>query len=473
MPQQTANVNLIKGDSIDPKTDYRDALPVNMYAVKKPVLGAAGYMLCYPGLTKVTDGQGKDRAANYNDRFDTQFRLSGDKLIEIDAAGAVTVLGAISGTEQAAMENFYSFNTQGIIADGKFFLYDPTGGFREVVDPDVGDPIDGVWVDGFYFMTDGEFLFHTDINDEESIDPLNFATAEFMPDKSLGVAKTQDNKVMVFGRYTLEYFINRATANFAFERVATRAQKIGIVATHAKTEAEGNWYITGGRKMDAVGVHMITLGSSQKVSTREIDKLLAQYTEPELADMRMESRMEDDVYFILIHLPNETLCYNATISKTFGIEAAWTIVKSDVAGNTPYRAINGVFDARTAKWIYGDKIDTTIGRLDNSVFTHYDNTVEWLLFTPFLDLDSLSIDEIEIETIPGRTTFDDASVFFSMTSDGETYSKEYITAYGASLDRNKRFFLRRLGDTRDWVGFKFRGATKSRMSFAMLKVTYG
>jgi hypothetical protein len=266
MPQ--AAVNLIKGDRVDPKTDYRDALPVNMYAVERDILGVSGYMLCYPGLTKVADGSGVDRGANYNDRFSEHYRISGTNLVKVNANNTTDVLGAVPGTLQGAMP--YSFNTQAVIADGKMFLYDPTGGFREVTDTDLGNPIDGVWVDGYYFLTDGEFIYHTDITDESSIDPLKFATAEFMPDKSLGVAKTQDNKVIVFGRYSIEYFINQATPQFAFKRVDARAQKIGIVATHAKCELGGKWYITGGRKDESVAVHIVTLGKSQKVSTREV-----------------------------------------------------------------------------------------------------------------------------------------------------------------------------------------------------------
>ena len=56
-----------------------------------------------------------------------------------------------------------------------------------VTDSDLGDPIDGVWVDSYYFLTDGEYIYHTDITDETSIDPLKYATAEFMPDPSLGL----------------------------------------------------------------------------------------------------------------------------------------------------------------------------------------------------------------------------------------------------------------------------------------------
>jgi hypothetical protein len=463
-------VNLIKGDKVSSKTDYRDALPVNMYAVAQEILGASGYMLCYPGLTKLTDGLGKDRAGNYNERFKKQFRVSGDSFIEVSPAGSM-VLGTIPGVSQAALP--YSFNTQAAIADGKMFLYDQVAGFREVTDENLGNPIDGIWVDGYYFLTDGEYIYHTDITDESSIDPLKFATAEFMPDPSLGLAKTQDNKVIVFGRYSIEYFVNAASPNFAFKRVETRAQKIGIVATHAKCEAGGSWYITGGRKEEPLGIHVVGVGSAQKVSTREIDKLLAQYTEPELVDMRMESYTEDGTTFILIHLPNETLYFNSTIAGVAGLSLAWGILKTDVPGDQSYRGLNGVFDANLGYWVYGDKFGSNIGKLDNTVSTQYDEIVESILYTPFLNLDTMSIDEIEIETIPGFTATQDAKVAFSATNNGISYGKEYWAEYGSPQDYGKRFIMRRIGYVRGYVGFKFRIASRSRTAFALMQVTYG
>lgn len=464
-------VPLIKGDRVSSKKDYRDALPVNMYAVERDILGGQGYMLCYPGLTKVADGVGIDRGGFYNDRQTNLFRVSGESLIQLNTNETTTNLGTIRGASQASMP--YSFNTQAVVVDGNMFLYDTTTGFREVTDSDLGNPIDCVWVDGYYFLTDGEFIYHTDITDESVIDPLKFATAEFMPDKSLGLGLTQDDKVIVFGRYSTEYFVNAGTENFAFQRVESRAQKIGIVATHAKCESGGNWYITGGRREDAVSVHILGVGGSQKVSTREIDKIIKQYTEPQLADIRMECRTEDDVSFILVHLPNETLCFNESIAKSMGKNNAWTILKTDVAGDSQYRAINGVFDARLSRWTYGDKLNGNIGKLDDSIFTHYGETVEWLLYTPFIKLEALSIDELEIETLPGFAGSDDATVAVSLTYDGETYGTEWFQLYGEPNNRSQRFILRRLGYIRDWVGFKFRGATKSRMSFAVLDIQIG
>lgn len=465
-------VTLIKGDKIKVETDYGDALPVNMYAVKKEILGAKGYMIEYPGLTKLVDGTGKDRGAHYNERFENQYRVSGTKLISVSAAGVVAELGTVPGEDQARLIDLYSFQTQGVIAAGRFFLYDPVGGFNEVTDPDLGSPIDGVWVNGVYFMTDGEYIFHTDVADETAIDPLKFATAEFMPDPSNGIEKTQDNKVLVFGRYSLEYFRDAANANFAYTRIESRAQKIGIVATHAKCESGGSFYITGGRRNEAVSVHIIGVGRADKVSTREIDKILKEYTEPELADMRMESRMEDDITFILIHLPNEVLCFNESVAKEIGKEYAWSILKSDVNGNDPYRAINGVLDARTSKWVYGDKQDLTIGLLDNDVCTHYDNLAEWILYTPFLKLETFSIDFVELETIPGHTITVDATLAISITYDGFSYGGEYWKEYGDPREYGRRFGVERLGYCADWIGFKFRGASRSRMAFGLAQVEY-
>lgn len=465
----TTQIPIIRGDKIGAETDYRDALPVNMYAVSRSVLGAKGYMLCYPGISFLGNGEGKDRGGHYNERFNDQYRVSGSSLISVSKDGAVSSLGSIPGSGQAAMP--YSFNTQAVIADGNMFLYSSSAGFIQIVDSDLGSPIDGIWIDGYYFLTDGEYVYHTDIDDETAIDPLKFATAEFMPDPSLGLLKTQDNKVMVFGRYSLEYFVNVAQENFAFQRVETRAQKIGIVATHAKCEV-GSVYITGGRKNEAVFVYEVGIGSSTKISTREIDKIIAQYTEPQLANMRMEGRTENDTTFILIHLPNEVLCFNRTAAEVFGIDSAWSVLKSDVYGNTPYRGINGVFDARSSKWVYGDKQGENIGYLDNGKCTHYDEIAEWELYTPFFRLDGMSVDEIELETIPGHTETEDAKVFLSASYDGNIYGKEYLIKYGNPSDYNERFIARSLGDASDWMGLKFRGASRSRMSFAFLRCNY-
>lgn len=465
-----APVPFLKGDKHGSETDYRDALPVNMYPIQREILGAQGYMIQAEGLTQYATGGGADRGGIWNERLESHFRVSGGSLISVSESGAVTALGSISGLDQAAMP--YSFTTQGIVADGRFWRYNSSIGLAEVTDPDLGDPIDCVWIDGYYFFTDGEFIYHSDIANEASIDPLKFATAEFMPDPSLGVAKTTDNKVIVFGRYSTEYFVNVASQNFAFSRVPTRAVKAGIVGTHAKAEINDRWYILGGRKEDSPSVFMLGVGDVSKVATREVDKIIAGYTETALASSRLEARTIDGNAYLLVHLPNETLCYSETIAQKVGMTYAWAILNTGT-DSLSWRGINGIYEPRKGVWVYGDKYGNQIGFLDRNAGTQYGEIAEWELYSPLLNLEQGSIDELSIETIPGFTSTSDAKVFISMTYDGVTYGKEWVQLYGSPNDYNKRFIVRRLGYVREIFGFKLRGATRSRMAFGMAMIDYG
>ncbi len=464
-------VTLIKGDKHGSETDYRDQLPVNMSAVIRPMFGAEGYMLQEPGLVQYGSGSGVDRRGIWNDRFKEHYRVSGFNFISVDENGVENVLATVLGSDTVSLP--YSFNTQGIVASGNFYLYDNSNGFRQVTDPDIRNPIDCVWVDGYYFFTDGEFLYHTDIDDEESINPTAVATAEFMPDDSLGLGKTSDNKVIVFGRYTTEYFFNAENDAFAFQRVPTRATKTGIVGTHAKCELNNKWYMLGGRKEGGIGVFALEIGEPTRVSTREIEKIIGQYTEDELKNVVLESRTEDAYSYVIVHLPSDTLKFNETLAKTSGIDIAWSVLKSDVLGNQPWRAKFGIYEPRIGKWVYGDKNDNRLGILDETVSTQYDEIVEWLLFTPFIQIETAAIDKLEAETIPGFTGSDDATVFMSLTYNGVTYGKEWTEMYGLINDYSKRFILRRLGYVNDWVGVKLRGATRSRMAFHRMFIGFG
>ncbi len=460
MPQ--VPITLIKGDKVTPGTDYLDALPENMYAIARPMFGASGYMQQHPGLTEYGTASGPDRGGVWNERQQAHYRVSYTQFIIVNSDGTNERFGNIPGTSQASMP--YSFNTQAIIVDGNFYLYDAVNGFRQVTDPDVKKPIDGTWIAGYYFLTDGEYLYHTQLNDEMAIQPLNFATAEFSPDPTLGVGKTSDNKAIVFNRYTTEFFANTGSTNFAFSLVQGRAIKIGIVATHAKCELNQDWYICGSRKEGALGIHVLGAGSTQQVSNRSIDKILGKYTEPQLANMSMESRIQDGNSFIYVHLPNETLLFNSTIAASSGLDNAWSVLKRGTAGE-PWRGINGVFEPRLGKWVYGDKVDRRLGVLDEMVTTQYDQLCEWVLYTPFMYLEDMSVDSLNIETIPGESPYNDATVFVSVTYDGATYGKEYTATYGVPGDRNTRYIVNRLGFVRNWIGFKLRGVARARMAF--------
>ncbi len=469
MTQQVSQIPILKGDQVK-NAEYRDALMVNMTAIMRAVRNANGYILTHPGIEDFATGVGIDRGGVFNERFERHYRVSGNRFLEVTKAGGVIALGALEGDTQASLAQ--SFNTQAIVSGGNYYLYDPDNGFREVTDADVGDPIDVTWVDNYYFFTDGEFIYHTDIDDEEQIDPLKFATSEFSPDKTLGVLKTEDNQVAVFNRFSTEWFVNRATENFAFQRLAGQGVKSGIVGTHCKTELDGLFFVLGGRKEESPSFHIISPGRAQGFATREIDKILSQYNEAELENVVMESRVQDRDMFIITHLPNETLLYNHTVAKKFGNEQAWSILEDAAQNNRAWPAINGAFDGRNGKWLYGDKYSSRIGQLSNDVGSIYGEDVELVFYSPFIQIDGASVDEIELDIVPGfvdrRTT-----ISVTRTEDGVFYGQQNWNLYSDPQKYGQRYIVRRFGYIRDFFGLRFRTTTGSRLAFSNLRLKYG
>ena len=460
-------VPLIKGDSVDSSVDYRDSLPVNMYAVNKSIFNSSGYMTNFFGLSEFTSGAGIDRGSIWvsAEGFEGHYRVSGNSLLSISSEGKVSNLGVIPGFGQVSMD--YSFNNLAIVSNGKLYYYNRNKGLRLIKDPDIGSPIDLVWVDGYFFLTDGKDIYHSDILDEEQFLPLDFGNAQFIPDSSRGLGKNEDNEVVVFGEFSTEYFVNVGTENFAFRRITQKAQKIGLIGTHAKTELEGVFYTLARRKETAPSFHIISLGNEKSISTREIDKVLSDYNPDELSRVTVDSMVIDNSRFIVFHLPKNTFLFNASIAKTQGNENSWSILKS---GDDVFRAKNPILDPRNGKWVVGDSKSYDIGVFNKDVFSQYGEAQNWYLFTPFLKLETLSINKFEIETIPGIAPDNDAKVFLSQTTDGRFYTQEWVELYGDNHNYQQRFYIRNLGYCRNWVSYRLRGLAKCKMSFCNLDI---
>jgi hypothetical protein len=476
MAKGKLQISLIQGQKANSTTQWVDALQTNVTGIVQPVLGADGWIQQEPGLTEYGTGQGSDRGAVWNDRQQTLFRVSGDSLISVSSTGAVTVLGTAPGSDlvgsQAAMP--YSFNNQSIVVANRWFLYNPVDGAREPNDPDVGAPIDQIWVDGYFFFTDGEYLYHTDLEDESTINPLKFATSEFSPDRTKGLGLTTDDKVIAFNRFTIEYFANEANEFFAFTRIPSRTVQYGIIGTYAKAQIGGEWFFMGGPAEGSVSIYLLQVGTAQNVSSRAVDNLIAQYSEDELRYSSLETRIVDNYPEVLVRLPNEVLKLSLKVLEFAGKERAWTILSSGIGSGNPYRAIHGVFDPRRAQWVYGDTLNDTLGYLDPDVATHYDEIVECDMFTPIYYLESMSLDQLMIQTVPGFTTTEDATVFFSMSYDGGvTFGTEVSLSYGDPSAYSQRFIAFMLGYVSNVFSCKFRWTSRSRMAFASGSIEYG
>ena len=124
---------LIKGDKHNSNTDYRDALPVNMIAINRPMFGAAGYMIQAPGLTQYATALDIHRGGLWNERQQTLFRVAGTELITVADDGTVAVLGTIPGTDLAVWCGYVGTALMAISA-----IYPMFRRFRAITPPATG-----------------------------------------------------------------------------------------------------------------------------------------------------------------------------------------------------------------------------------------------------------------------------------------------------------------------------------------------
>lgn len=478
MPQM--QVPIIVGDKKSKFSDYEDGIPVNLIAVARDIENATGYLYSHDGLTQLFLGRGADRGALFNERMGRSFRVSGQFLIEIVDDGAV-VIGDIprAGFEGDGDPDTpppyadyvsmpYSFNSFIIVSIGKVYRYDGTN-LIQINDPDLGTPIDATWIDGYYFFTDGEHLYHTDIDDETSIDPLKFATSELSPDPTKAVGRTQDDLVVVFNRYTTEYFVNQGNEQFAFSRLNQKAVSAGIVGTKCWTEMDGNLFILGGRKEERVSVHILGSGQTINISTRLIDAIIDQYTETELSHAKLECRTSDRDQLLYVRLPNETLVFNQSIAKKFGIGVAWSKLETN-GGN--WRAANIIYDPVLNCWLCGDNAGPRIFKMDKDTASFDGQSIDSYFYTPLVPIESASVDQVELNTVSG---FGDKStaLFISTTRDGAIYSQEYSKYVSVFQDYDYRYIVTRLGYVRKSIGFKFRAHHKDKINVSGMSIIYG
>lgn len=452
---QQFSISFVKGTKTDGVV-FRDALPLNCIYVPKP---EQPYLTTYPGLTKFASGIGADRGGIYfeSDILKGHFRVSGNKLIEVvqgDLGPEVIELGDIPGDDQVTM--LYTLSNLVVTANRQQFLYNRNDGFREVTDSDLGEPIDSTWINAKIYdlsydsVTGTTFIVQHEINDDGNVSGAKYSTSDISPDVPYAIQYVTGNQVAVFNRHTIEFFYDTENTGFSLERQQSRTIDCGIVGTHCVCRYAGTFALLGGRFDSSLNIYVISGAAVKAIGTNEVQLILAQYTETELREAKLESRSENGHEFLICHLPNHSLLYD-------GATSTWTRLESGVEGAT-YRGINGVFDPRyQGNWLYGDRRSSDIGKLTNKQFKQYEQSQRMEFYSPWIVCNGQTLSSFEMFPIPGRVSNGESSrLFLSATQDGQTYGKEKPLNIGERGNYRKRLTLNNLGTPKSRVSFRLR-----------------
>lgn len=443
--------------------DFRTSYPRNLVPVPKAQGISSGYLRPADGIEQTGTGPGPDRGGiNWNGVL---YRVMGTSLVTVSKSGAVTVIGDVGGSSQVTMD--YSFDRLGIASGRKLFYWNGTA-LTQVTDPDLGTVNDMKWIAGYFLTTDGTNLVTTDLNDPASINPLHYGSAEADPDPINAVDELR-NEAYAFGRFTVEVYQNVGGTGFPFSRIEGAQIGKGIIGTHAYCGLGDTFMFTGSGRGEAPAVYMMVPGNVQKVSTAEIDTILLGYTEVQLSQIVMETRVDKNHQHVLIHLPDQCLVYDTIASQALQ-DPVWFSLTTSIVGIGQYRARGLVWCYD--QWNVADPVDGRIGRLTNSVSSHYGGVNGWDFGTMVMynEGNGAIIHELELVCLAGRVAFDDDPVIWTQYSiDGETWSVERPVKAGRQGQRSKRICWRNQGKLQHWRIQRFRGTSDAHLSVARLE----
>ncbi len=464
------NIPILSGIYADVSPDFRTSYPINMVPVSKSTGVSEGYLRPADGIKEITPTgdaiEGKSRGAIYwNGKI---YSMMGGSLVCIDENNVVTSIGSLSGTNRVRFT--YGFDYLAFQANNNLYVLANTDG-ASIQTVNVGSSAnkikDVVWIDGYFMFTDGEFLVVTDLNDPTVVNPLQYGSAESDPDPIIAL-QTIRNEVYALNRYTIEIFSNRGGQGFPFARNPGAKIEKGCIGIHANCVFMQQIAFVGGGYNEALAIYLGLNGQTQKISSREIDLVLQEYSEDELATVFLQERIENGQSHLIVHLPRHTFVFDGTASQQFG-RKVWFQFSTSVNGKGKWKAdtLIRAYD----KW-YTFHTDTKqIGYLTRDNSQHWGATIGWQFGTMIIynEARGLLFHRLELIGLTGSTIFGEKPVIWTQYSqDGVSWSTEKAINAGEWGDRRKRLVWFRQGKMSNRRMQRFRGTSDAHIAIAGL-----
>lgn len=441
-------IPLLGGMVANSQAEFVESVPINLEPVAIDNKIASGQFRAPPGLVPYWTGPGEDRGAiNWNGRH---FRVMGTKLIEI----GVGVIGDVGGSGPVALD--YGFDRLSIASGGKLFYFDDGNGLVEVTDPDLGLVLDAMWIDGYTMTTDGKYTVVTELSDPTSVNPTKYGSAEEDPDMITGLIKVR-GEGYVPGRHTTELLSNVGGNGFPFAVVSGATMPYGCVSPSAKCHYAESFAFCGSARREGLGIYVAGSGTAVKISNRALDRALEGVADPTVIEL--EAWVFLDEKRLIVHLPNESWVYLDGASRKAG-ERIW------------YRRTNCPRHAVEINGTWWASVGNELGKLSNDVSTILDDPVQWRFDTPFVHADGQGVilGSIELVGLPGRMPADEeATAYFSYSTDGQTWSREFMLRIGVAGSRRKRMQWRPNVEIPNYATFRFRGYDRSMPGFTKIE----
>lgn len=315
-----------------------------------------------PGMTQfaVTGQTGYRGAVLVKNELYEAFK---DRLIAVDASGAVTDIGALAGTLPVSMarNNLNPTPQVAIVTENGAFY--SSGGSAPTSWPDADLPVPNsvAFQDGYFFWTIGDGrAFASDIN-SSSVNSLSFVTIQSRASDALLRGIPYKGVMLFYKTSSCEAWNDTANPSPTFPYSRLQVIDRGLLAADAIAGwqdgfSQLQWVADDG------GVYRFTDATSfglQKVSSPDVDRAISRVSDPSTLHAGCYVADAKSVWYI--SGPNFTWEFNLNTEK-------WNERESYQAGNNTtgafslWRGQGGTF--AFGKWILGDLISGNLGYID-------------------------------------------------------------------------------------------------------------
>jgi hypothetical protein len=267
-----------------------------------------------------------------------------------------------------------------------------------------------------------------------------------------------NEELYAIGRHSIQVFRNVGGIGFPFQVVKGATVPFGCVSAHAKCRVIDSIAFVGGGREEPIGVFVLSGGTAQRISTREIEDLIEGVDE-RLIELEARRFGEDD--HLILHTPKVSAMLKIRAASEIG-GRLWTILYS--GRNGPYRLRYAVWDG--VRHVVGDVGSNKLGVLSDKVATHFGDRAEWQFDAGLMFNEGRGLILSEIELFGQFPIGEPSTVFFSITRDGEVWSNE--VARNMLGLREQRCVLRPGVHVPYQLGLRFRGT--GRVSIARCEV---
>lgn len=232
---------------------------------------------------------------------DTMYVVAGGKLWSFVKGGDPVALGDVPNDENSFIAGNRS--QVAVTAGGRLFVYE-NGSLAEATDNDAPAPIETMdYLDTFGIVTleDTDQFFTTRLEDFNTINALEFASAESAPDRAVRVL-VDHREVWIFGPKTTEIWYNAGSSPFPLARASEATMERGLVGRHTPARLDNTVFWVG----DDLQVHRAEGYVPKRISNHALERIITDLTPDQREKMRGFTWAEEGHKFYGLWMPNNT-----------------------------------------------------------------------------------------------------------------------------------------------------------------------